>query len=175
MPFHEVALRILGREIQDWGPQCRSVEKPAPSTLHHDPTCPAAVARGLANTILGWHVWVLLRLEVLGAPKTVFSPRSPSATLRNTDSHLQTMERQAGTDDLGVLGAPSYLCLNGHLKRRMWASRADLNSSFLPVTSPPSLQHPLLIMHPILEVDPLSSPDGFRPMTSSYFKTLRLV
>lgn len=121
------------------------------------------MARGLANTLLGWHVWVLLRLEVLGAPKTVFSPRSPSGTLRNTDSHLQMMEHQAGDWWLRHPQGPrSYLCFNGHLKRRMWASRADLIAASSQSPHHPPCRPALLIMHPILETDPLSSLDGFR-------------
>ena len=118
--------------------------------------------RGLANTLLGWHVWVLLHLEVLGAPKTVFSPRSPSGTLRNTDSYRRWSTRQ-GTDDLGILRGP----VPTSVSMATWRGECGQAEQIWIAASSQSPHHPpcrppLLIMHPILETDPLSSPDGFR-------------
>lgn len=102
-------------------------------------TRPVAVARGLAKTLLGGRVWVLLHLDVLGAPnedsfQSQEPQRYPEENQPSLTEQLSTRQREA--DTLVILRGPiSYLYLNGHLKR------ICTSSSSLPVTFSPCCHH----------------------------------
>ena len=91
-----------------------------------------------SSSLLGWHVWVYVHLQILGAFHEFAVPGKPNLTYQTAEAPARWAWRSASLylalpPDLESFseGVPSsYLCLDGHPQSRMLASKADLNNSF---------------------------------------------